>query len=121
MHAMFAHTVHLIADLQAIELNKDMRICWFDRENMCINTPKIDIIYIICNTLGSNPEINMNIRKEILHILETVMEQNYFQSDQQYYKQTDGLAMCAPISSTLAETYIQHIEHKQIYHILIKR
>jgi hypothetical protein len=32
----------------------------------------------------------------------------------QYYKQTDGLAMGAP-TSILAETYIQHVEHKYIW------
>jgi hypothetical protein len=42
------------------------------------------------------------------------MEQNYFQFDQQYYKQTDGLPMGAP-TSLLAEIYIQPMEHKQIY------
>jgi hypothetical protein len=41
----------------------------------------------------------MNTQKEILHILQTVMEQNCFQFNQQYYKQTDGLAMIAPTSS----------------------
>jgi hypothetical protein len=37
------------------------------------------------------------------------MEQNYFQFDQQYYKQSDGLAMGAPTSSILAEAYTVYI------------
>jgi hypothetical protein len=49
-----------------------------------------------------------------------VTEQNYLQFDQQYYKQTEGLAMGAPTPAILAETYSQHTEHKQIYPILIK-
>jgi hypothetical protein len=49
------------------------------------------------------------------------MEQNYIQFAQQYYKQIDGLAMGAPISAILAEIYIQHMEHKQMYPILIKQ
>jgi hypothetical protein len=60
----------------------------------------------------------MNIQKEIMHILQIVMEQNYFQFDQQYYKQTDRLAMGAPTSSIMAETYIQHMEYKHIYSVL---
>jgi hypothetical protein len=110
-----------MTDLQTFELNRDMRICSFDIENMYTNTPKRDAINIINNILESNPEINMNTWKEILHILQIVKEQNYFQFDQQYYKQTDGLAMGAPTSSILAETYIQHMEHKQIYPILKKK
>jgi hypothetical protein len=42
------------------------------------------------------------------------MVQNYFQFDQQYYKQTKGLAMGAPTSAILAEKFIQHMEDKHI-------
>jgi hypothetical protein len=48
------------------------------------------------------------------------MEQNYFQFNQQYYKQTEGLAMGAPTPAILAEIYIQYMEHKQLYPILKK-
>jgi hypothetical protein len=49
-----------------------------------------------------------------------MMEQNYFQFSQQYYIQTEGLAMGAPTSPILAEVYIQYIEHKKLYPILKK-
>jgi hypothetical protein len=40
------------------------------------------------------------MQKETLHILQTVMKQNYFQVGQEYYiqVQTDGLAMVASTS-----------------------
>jgi hypothetical protein len=58
------------------------------------------------------------MQTEITHILKTVIDQNYFQFDLEYYKQNDGLAMGAPTSTILAETYIQNMEHTQMYHIL---
>jgi hypothetical protein len=88
---------------------------------MYTNIPKIGIRHIINSVLENNKEINRNIQKETIHILKTVIEQNYFQFNQEYYKQTDGLAMGAPTSSLLAETYIQHMEHTQIFPILIKK
>jgi hypothetical protein len=54
-------------------------------------------------------------------MLQTMIEQNYSQVFQEYCKQTDGLAMGAPTSSVLVETYIQPMKHKQIYPILIKQ
>jgi hypothetical protein len=54
-------------------------------------------------------EIEKSIQEETIYTLETVIEQIYFQFDQEYYKQTDRLAMGAPTSSILAETYIQHM------------
>jgi hypothetical protein len=49
-----------------------------------------------------------------------VIEQGYLQFDQQYYKQTEGLAMGAPTSSILTEVYIQYMEHKQLYLVVMK-
>jgi hypothetical protein len=65
---------------------------------MYTNISKIDIVNIINNVLENNQEINRNIQKETLHILQTMVEQNYFQVDGDYYKQTDGLAVGAPTS-----------------------
>jgi hypothetical protein len=48
------------------------------------------------------------------------MERNYFQFDQQYYKQTEGLARGVPTSAVLAEIHIQYVEHKQLYPVLLK-
>jgi hypothetical protein len=36
------------------------------------------------------------------------MDNNYLQFDQQCYKQEGGLAIDAPTSAVLAETYLQH-------------
>jgi hypothetical protein len=38
-----------------------------------------------------------------------VLEQNYLKFGQQYYKQTEGLALGAPTSTILAEVYMQYI------------
>jgi hypothetical protein len=50
-------------------------------------------------------EIEVNTWKEIIYIMRIIMRQNYFQFDQQYYEQTEGLAMGAPISAVPAEIY----------------
>jgi hypothetical protein len=48
------------------------------------------------------------------------MEWNCFHFEQQHYKLTEGLEMGAPTSAVLAEAYFQHMEHKQLYSILMK-
>jgi hypothetical protein len=37
------YTVHLITDLQTIEINENTGLCSFDIENMCSNIPKYSI------------------------------------------------------------------------------
>jgi hypothetical protein len=81
-----------------------MRICSFDIENMYTNIPKIDTINIINSILEGNKETNRSTQKEIVYLLQTVWNRIILNFTQQYYKQTDGLAMGAPTSSTLAET-----------------
>jgi hypothetical protein len=81
---------------------------------MYTNIPRKEIINIT-NVLENNIEIEGSTRKEIMHIMRIIMRQNYLQFDQQYYEQTEGLAMEAPISAPLAEIFIQYMEHKYIY------
>jgi hypothetical protein len=50
------HSVHLITDLQNIEISDNIRMCSFNIKNMYINIPKLDNINIINNTLNMNPE-----------------------------------------------------------------
>jgi hypothetical protein len=86
---------------------------------MYTNIQKTDTINIINNTLQDNQETIRSTQKK--YILQTVMEQNYFEFHQQYYKHSKGLALGTPASPVLAKTYIQYMEHKQIYLILIEQ
>jgi hypothetical protein len=88
---------------------------------MYTKIPKAEVINIINNIKQNSQGIENNVHKEIIHILEIKMKQNYFQFNQEYYKQVDGLVMGDPTSSIFAEVYIQNMEHTKIYPILIKR
>jgi hypothetical protein len=114
------NSIQLMGDLKSITINKNTRLCSFDIVNVYTNIPKNDIITITKNIL-QNYDINIDTQKEIIQLMNTLLEQNYFQHDHKYYKQTNGLAMGAPTSAILAEIYIQNTEHTQIYDILIKQ
>jgi hypothetical protein len=93
-------------------------MCPFDIKHMYTNIPKVEVTNILKTITENN--VSTLEQKELIDILRTILEQNYFEFNQQYYKQTEGLAMAAPTSTILAETYIQHMEHEQLYHILLK-
>jgi predicted transcriptional regulator len=57
---------------------------------MYTNIPREEIKHIVNNVIKNNYGINEKIQNEIAQILEVVLEQNYFQSDHEYYKQTNG-------------------------------
>jgi len=54
--------------------------------------------------------------KQIIMLLSTIMEQNYFQYNKQCYKPENGIAMGSPLSGYLAEIYIQEIEETYVKH-----
>jgi hypothetical protein len=53
-------------------------------------------------------------------LIKVVLNQNYFQYNGELYTQNEGLAMGAPISLSLQETFIHYLEHNFIIKILQK-
>jgi hypothetical protein len=64
---------------------------------MYANIPTKEITIIIQSILEKQ-NMQENVIKEIMH---TVVSQNYFRFNKQYYKQAEGLAMGAPSSALL--------------------
>jgi hypothetical protein len=61
---------------------------------MYTNIPKVEVI----NKIKTITENNLSTleQKELIDIIRTTLKQNYLEFNQQYYKQTEGLAMGAP-------------------------
>jgi hypothetical protein len=57
------------------------------------------------------------MKEEIINLLNTILEQKYIEHNEKWYKQNGGLAMGASTSAVLAETFVQHLEHKIIVDI----
>jgi hypothetical protein len=68
----------------------------------------------------NNNNVYEDVKTEISNIINIIIEQNYFQFNNKYYKQKEGLAMGAPTSAILSEIYLQYIEHSHIHHTLQK-
>jgi hypothetical protein len=75
---------------------------------------------VSCNLLKAN-HIDKNIKKEIMSILKMILNQNYFQYNEKFYKPKSGVAMGSPLSSTMAEIFLQHLEQSKIKHLLEDR
>ena len=77
--------------------------------------PIKNILHTTAFWLSKNKNDRMLI-EQTLHLLKTVLEQNYFQHNNQFYQSNKGITMGSPISSTLAEIYLQYLEEKYIKH-----
>jgi hypothetical protein len=74
---------------------------------------------ILDNLLTANCT-ETQVKSELLNWYDLITKQNYFQHKNRIIMQTDGLALGAPSSNTLSETFLQHTEHYHLPHITRK-
>jgi uncharacterized protein YggL (DUF469 family) len=85
---------------------------------MCVNLPTMGITLATEFWLNRQHNNNKELNQQIIHILNTIIKQNYFQYEGTYYQPRKGTAMGSPISGLIAEIYLQKIENHHIKHWL---
>jgi hypothetical protein len=111
------NSTHLINDLTDISYDHNMRISSFDISNMHINIPTHELLSII-DTACNNNIVVERLKRDIINLSKTIIDQNLFQFEDLTYKQNEGLAMGAQTSSIFSEFYLQHQENSRIYDLL---
>jgi hypothetical protein len=111
------NSAHLIQDLTDIPFDSNLQFVSFDITNMYTNVPTDELINII-NSLCKDKLIQDKLTNEIIQITKLIIQQNYFQFQNQFFIQENGLAMGAPTSSVFSEIFLQHMENTTIYKIL---
>jgi len=87
-----------------IRINEHMKLITLDKKDPYVNVPTQGVLQAAKFWLQKSSN-NVGMNKQILTLLKTVMEQNYFQYNNQFYKPDKGIAMGSPISGTIAEVY----------------
>ena len=111
------NSTQLINDLADIPYDHILRLVSFDISNMHTNIPTYELLSII-DTACNNNLVEERLKRNIIHLLKSIIEQNYFQFEELTYKQNEGLAMRAPTSPIFSEFYLQHQENSRIYDLL---
>jgi hypothetical protein len=101
-----------------MEINENTKLCSFDIENIYTNISVTEVKNIIKEILNNDNHTPEKEKQELTTLLNTILEQNYLQFSDQFYKQNEGLGMGSPTSTILAETFIQCLEHTNIIKIL---
>jgi len=77
-----------------------------------VNLPINGIIKATRHWLHNNN--NEDVITQLLNVIKTSMQQNYFQFNDTFYQPEKGIAMGSPISGTMAEIYLQYVEANYI-------
>ena len=89
-----------------------------DIVNLYTNIPLEETLTILKENLIKNIKTN-NLSKpyinELIQLLRTVLSQNYFTFNNEFFIQQEGLATGSPLSGLLAEIYLNHFEQNYIF------
>jgi len=100
---------HEVAEeLKTIHFGEHMKIITLDIKDLYVNLPIQGILQTMKFWL--NKHNTSTTIEQILQLLETILKQNYFQYNGQFFRSQKGIAVGSPISSTIAEIYIQFLE-----------
>ena len=103
-------------ELNNIQINENNRIITLDIKDLYGNLPTKNFLHITEFWLNKGNQDQLTIH-QTLYLLETILKQNYFQHNNQFYQPNKGIAMGSPISGMLAEIYLQYLEetHKTLF------
>ena len=75
----------------------------------------LHIIDLICKQQVTDEKV----KHELISLSKVILEQNNFQSENDFYSRESGLAMGSPTSSVFSEIYLQYMECTAICDILV--
>jgi len=100
-------------ELNKIKINKNSRIITLDIKDLYVNLPINGIMHPTKYWLNKNNN-SEDVIKQLLNIIKTVIQQNYFQYKNIFYQTVKGIAMGSPLSGTIAGLYLQYVEETYI-------
>jgi hypothetical protein len=106
----FAHNI------TELKINEHHRMITFDIKDLYVNIPIEETLAITKQQLLNNKGIH--ITEQIITCLRTIFSHNYFEFQNNIYHPKNGVAMGSPISGTIAELMLQHIENQHIKHLI---
>jgi hypothetical protein len=113
------NTVQLMNELTDIPYDPNTKFASYAISSMYSNIPTHDLI-VTLKKLCKSYNLDNRTTRDIITVIQTITEQNYFRFRDKFYMQKEGRAMGAPTSSILSEVYLQYKENTKIYDLLIK-
>ena len=113
------NSTNLAIDLTQLQINETPILIMYDIKELFINIPVEETIAITKSILTKNSDTQL--MKQIITLMRSVLSQNYFTFQNKIYQTTKGVVMGLPISSTIAEILLQHLEDAHIKQLLDNR
>jgi len=84
----------------------------YDIKDLYVNIPIKETLMITKSVLLKHNDTQ--VTKQIITLLETILQQNYFSFENNLYQAEKGISIGSPISNTIAEIFLQQIENPHL-------
>jgi hypothetical protein len=105
------NSTQLTQEPQKLELKDSHTLATFDIKDLYVNLPVQEILQITKSGLLSK-KLEKPLVQQALLTLNTILMQNYCQFEDSFYQPRKGIAMGSPISSIVAEIFLQYYENR---------
>lgn len=109
------NSLDLIDKIKTTELKNGYTLASFDVVNLYTNVPVDETIKVLEQNLRDNSNLLPKAIDELIILTRTIIKQNYFQFNNEFYTQNEGLAMGSPLSGILAELFLNDLENKYLW------
>jgi len=100
--------VYLATDLTNLKINENHKLITYDIKDLYVNIPKEETQTITKSRLLKSNDTQ--IMQQIITPMRLVLSQNHFTFHNKVYQPEKGFFMGSPISSTIAEIFLQYFE-----------
>jgi hypothetical protein len=104
-------------DITKLHMQDNYKFLTLDINDLYVNIPIQNTLHITKQLLHKH-NVDKYVATDTLNILETILKQNYFQYEGNFYKPKTGISMGSPLSGIIAEIFIQHLEQQVLKHTL---
>lgn len=104
------NSTEVIQEIENTKVCNNTRLMSLDVKDMFTNIPIEKVIDIV----KENRMNNYDGKDQVLKIIKTCTEQNYYRFNNKFYKQNKGLPMGSPLSPILAEIYMNEFENNYL-------
>lgn len=107
------NNMELVDKIRSVSIPHGAKFASFDIVNMYSNIPIEETLRITKDLLIQN-QVEIVKVDEVMGLLKIITSQNYFQHNNKFHTQNDGLPMGSPLSGTLANIYLNYFERTYV-------
>jgi hypothetical protein len=104
---------HFIPVIKSISIGRQHTLVSFDVDSLFTNVPLDEVMKVIKKLLAEEQSLAQRCSLQVenkMELMETCLETSYFQVEDKFFQQKDGMAMERSLSSVVSNIYMEYFQ-----------